>query len=346
MLKKKTMDRKRFLHLSALAGIGLGISGHASAGTAERAWQGKRIGIIGLDTSHAVAFTKSLNGNNPDPAFMGYRVVAAYPNGSKDIPSSVERIPGYTADVHQYGVTITGSIAELLPKVDAVCLETNDGRLHLEQALPVLKAGKPLFIDKPMTASLKDAVAIFKAAEQYKVPVFSSSSLRYITGMEEILKGEYGKVTGAQTYSPATLEKTHPDLFWYGIHGVEILFTAMGPGCRSVVRVHTPDTDVVTGTWGDGRVGNFRGTRSGKADYGGTVFTEKKIVSLGGFKGYDPLLKEIIRFFETGKSPVATQDTLDILAFMEAADESRRRNGVPVTLESVYKKANYKTNNV
>ncbi|WP_026309716.1 Gfo/Idh/MocA family protein [Niabella aurantiaca] len=343
MLKQQTMDRKQFLRLSALAGIGLGIPGHATAMQHQPLLDGKRIGIIGLDTSHAVAFVKSLNGNDPDPAFKGYRVAAAYPRGSKDIPSSIKRIPGYTTEVQKYGVAITTSITDLLSKTDVVCLETNDGRLHLEQALPVLQAGKPLFIDKPMTASLKDAVAIFKAAEQYGAPVFSSSSLRYITGMDEILRGDYGKVTGAQTYSPATLEKTHPDLFWYGIHGVEILFTAMGPGCQSVVRAHTPETDVVVGTWNDGRVGSFRGTRSGNPDYGGTVFTEKKTAMLGRFKGYDPLLKEIIRFFETRQSPVASRDTLDILAFMEAADESKRKNGAPVTLESVYKKANYKT---
>lgn len=335
------MDRKRFLRLSTLAGIGLGIGARASA-KQSGAPLGKKIGIIGLDTSHAVAFVRSLNRESPDPAFSGYRVVAAYPKGSNDIPSSVERIPGYTAEVQGYGVSIAPSIDALLPEVDAVCLETNDGRLHLEQALPVLKAGKPLFIDKPMTASLKDAVAIFKAAEQYRVPVFSSSSLRYITGMNEILKGAYGKVTGAETYSPAPLEKTHPDLFWYGIHGVEILFTAMGAGCQSVVRVHTPETDMVTGTWGGGRVGSFRGIRGGKPDYGGIVFTEKKPVVLGGFKGYDPLLKEIIRFFDTGRAPVAAADTLDILAFMEAADESKHKGGVPVTLESVYKKASYK----
>ncbi|MCF3108026.1 Gfo/Idh/MocA family oxidoreductase [Niabella sp. CC-SYL272] len=207
MLKQRTMDRKRFLRLSALTGIGLGIRSGASATQHKPFTQGKRIGIIGLDTSHAAAFVKSLNKQDPDPAFSGYRVVAAYPRGSNDIPTSVERIPGYTAEVQQYGVAIASSIADLLSKVDVVCLETNDGRLHMEQALPVLKAGKPLFIDKPMTASLKDAVAIFKAADQYKVPVFSSSSLRYITGMDEILKGTYGKVIGAQTYSPAPWRK-------------------------------------------------------------------------------------------------------------------------------------------
>src|SRR5690606_37166381 len=163
------------------------------------------------------------------------KVVAAYPYGSKEIKSSAERIPGYTEEIKKMGVSIEGSISELLEKVDVVLLETNDGRLHLEQALQVFKAGKRVFIDKPIAASLKDAVAIFEASKKYNVPVFSASSLRYIKGANDIDKNE---VVGASTYSPASIEKSHPDLFWYGVHGVETLFTVMGTGCQEVVRVH------------------------------------------------------------------------------------------------------------
>ncbi len=199
-------------------------------------------------------------------------MVAAFPKGSLDIQSSVDRIEGYTNDIRKLGVEIVDSIETLLTRVDVVMLETNDGRRHLEQALPVLKAGKRLFIDKPMAASLSDAMAIFDAADTYGVPVFSASSLRYIKGMKEVKEGSAGKILGAETFSPATLEKTHPDFFWYGIHGVETLFTAMGPGCKRVVRISTPDTDVAVGTWSDGRIGSFRGLRAGKRDYGGTIY--------------------------------------------------------------------------
>ena len=121
-----------------------------------------------------------------------------------------------------------------------VLLETNDGRPHLEQALQVLKAGKPMFIDKPVAASLSDAIAIYDAAKNYKVPIFSSSSLRYMESVQDVVKGKIGTVLGADTFSPATLEKSHPDLFWYGIHGVEILFTIMGTGCKQVTRTILP----------------------------------------------------------------------------------------------------------
>ncbi len=266
-------------------------------------------------------------------------MVAAYPKGSLDIQSSVERIEGYTNDIRKLGVEIVASVEELLTKADVFMLETNDGRRHLEQALPVLKAGKRLFVDKPMAASLADAMAIFQVADKYGVPVFSTSSLRYIKGMKEVKEGAAGKILGAETYSPASLEKTHPDFFWYGIHGVETLFAAMGTGCKSVVRVSTPDTDVAVGTWSDGRIGSFRGLRAGKREYGGTVFGEKAIVKLGAYNGYNPLLEEIIKFFETGVEPFPRAETLEIMAFMEAADLSKKKKGVPVSIEMVMEKA-------
>lgn len=300
---------------------------------------GKRIGIIGLDTSHSLAFTKALNDPSAGTTFGGYKIAAAYPQGSLDIKSSVERIDGYKQDIQKFGVEIVSSIDELVSKVDAVLLETNDGRRHLEQALPVLKAGKRMFIDKPMAASLTDAMAIFEAARYYHVPVFSASSLRYIKGMDEIQKGAAGKVIGAETFSPCKLEATHPDFFWYGIHGVETLFTAMGTGCKTVVRIKTADTDVAVGTWQDGRIGSFRGLRSGKQSYGGTIFGEKAIITLGSYNGYNPLLDEIIKYFQTGVLPVQPEETLEILAFMEAADLSNKKGGVPVSISSIMEKA-------
>ncbi|MBZ4188617.1 Gfo/Idh/MocA family protein [Niabella beijingensis] len=334
------MHRRKFVKTVGAVSIA-GIMGNSLAAmttaTGKKA-AGKRVGIIGLDTSHAVAFTKALNAANPDAKWQGYQVVTAYPYGSRDIRTSVERMPGYTEDVKKLGVKIAGSIPELLRQVDVVFLETNDGRLHLEQALQVLKARKPLFIDKPMAASLKDAKAIFNAARQNNTPVFSSSSLRFITGMSDVKDGKIGKVTGAETYSPAKLEPTHPDLFWYGIHGVETLFAAMGTGCKTVRRVHTTNTDVVIGTWEDGRIGTFRGTRSGKDGYGGIVFGEKGPLVLGAFTGYDPLLVEITRFFETGVPPVTEAETLEILAFMEAADISKKKDGNAVDVSALLKR--------
>lgn len=298
-----------------------------------------KVGIIGLDTSHALAFTKLLNATNPLPEYAGFRVVAAYPQGSKDIASSTNRVPGYIEQVKPQGVAIVGSVGELLKACDVVCLESNDGRVHLEQALPVFKAGKRVFIDKPVAGSLPHAVALFAAAKKYNVPMFSSSSLRFTAKTQEVRGGKFGKVVGVEAFSPCALEPTHPDLFWYGVHGVETLFTLMGPGCETVVRVSTPGTDVAVGTWKDGRVGSFRGNRASSGKYGANVYLEKGLQGVDDFKGYDLLLVEILKFFKTGVAPVSPEETLELFAFMEASDESKRRGGSPVSVAEVLAKA-------
>lgn len=337
---KQYFNRRRFISTSTTVAVGFGLFSKFSKFDAPLLPEKQgRVGIIGLDTSHSVAFTKALNAPVPAPQLKGFKVVAAYPKGSSDIESSVKRIPGYTEEVKKLGVEIVHSIEELLTKVDFVLLETNDGRPHLEQAQLVLKAGKPMFIDKPVAASLVDTIAIYDAAKKYGVPVFSSSSLRYMESVQDVVEGKIGSVLGADTFSPATVEKTHPDLFWYGIHGVEILFTVMGTGCKQVVRISTNDTDIVVGTWKDGRIGTFRGTRTGKHDYGGTAYGTKGNLSLGPFKGYDNLLVQIIDFFETGKLPVTPEETLEIYAFMEAAEQSSRHGGASISMEAVMQQA-------
>ncbi len=340
----KLSDRRSFIKTSAVAGIGLSMMKPGIVSAKLLSDTKKRIGIIGLDTSHSIAFTKEFNNPNADAELGGYKVVAAYPKGSSEIESSYKRIPAYTKQIKEMGVSIVNSIDELLELVDVVLLETNDGRLHLEQALPVLKAGKTMFIDKPMTASLSDAIVIFEKAKQYKVPVFSSSSLRYMESTQSAAAGDMGKIVGANTVGPASLEKTHPDLFWYGIHAVEMLYTVMGTGCTSVVRAHTDSTDVVIGTWDDGRLGTVRGTRSGKSGYGGMAYGENGNIKLGPYPGYKPLLIEIAKFFQTKIVPVSSDETLELLAFMEAADESRKLGGVPVKMDVIWERARKKAN--
>lgn len=292
-----------------------------------------KIGIIGLDTSHSPAFTNLFNDENPKPELAGFKVVAAYPYGSKDIESSYKRIPDYIKQVEELGVEIVDSIEDLLAKVDVVLLETNDGKPRLEQARKVIQAKKPFFIDKPVAASFADTKLIYQEAEKYQVPIFSASSLRYMSNAQAVrYDGKIGKVLGCDAFSPATLERGHPDLFWYGIHGVEILFTVMGTGCESVTRFSTQDEEIVVGTWKDGRIGTFRGMRAGKHEYGGTAFGSDGNLVLGKYEGYEPLAVKIAEFFKSGISPVDSAETLEIYAFMEAADESKRRGGAKVHL--------------
>lgn len=298
-----------------------------------------RIGMIGLDTSHCPAFVKEFNHEPPHADMQNCRVVAAYPYGSRNIESSYSRIPKYTKQVKDLGVEIVDSIPDLLSKVDAVLLETNDGNPHLEQARQVIAAGKPVFIDKPVASNLSEVVAIYRAAKQANVPIFSSSSLRYISGIDAVRDPGFGGVLGCDTHSPCSLEPSHVDLFWYGIHGVEPLYAVMGPGCIGVQHLSTESTELSVGTWNDKRVGTFRGIKLGQSGYGGTAFGEAKIASLGTYNGYRPLVVEIASFFRSGRAPVTAKETIEIYAFMQAAHESARRNGSFVTIREVMENA-------
>jgi hypothetical protein len=304
-----------------------------------------RAGIIGLDTSHVLAFTTTLNKGPKNPAdaekFAGIKVVAAYPQGSKDIESSTSRVPEYTEKVKALGVEIVDSVEDLVKKVDVVFLESNDGRVHLEQVRPVLAAKKPVFIDKPIAGSLKDAIQILDEAKKAGVPLFCSSSLRFSANTQAVHNGSIGKVKSAETFSPAHLEPTHPDLYWYGVHGCESLFTVMGTGCKSVKRGTTEDGKIqVTGTWEGGRTGIFR-EENGKdrKGYGGKAVGEKGEAPVGSYDSYDVLLTAIVKMFRTGIVPVSAEETIELYAFMEAADESKRRGGEEVTLKEVLDKA-------
>jgi predicted dehydrogenase len=300
-----------------------------------------KAGIIGLD-AHARSWTQIINNPEATGELAEMTVVAGYPAGSPDIPQSMELLEKGIALFREMEIELVDSIDALLAKVDAVMILSIDGRPHLEQVKPVFAAGKPVYIDKPIAGSLADAIRIFDLAEKHNVPCFTSSSLRFAEatiGMKTNPK--IGEIRACDQYSPCSLEPHHPDFFWYGIHGVEPLFTVMGTGCQTVTRVHAEGQDVAVGVWEGGRIGTVRGIRDSRRGYGSTVFGTKAILPAGGFDGYEPLIVEIVKFFKTGEPPVSREETLEIFAFMEAADESKRQGGCPVSIESVMQKARH-----
>ena len=297
-----------------------------------------RVGIIGTDTSHVPAFAKLLNGDAAAADHIaGARVVAAFKGGSKDIEESAGRVEQFAEEIRtKYGVEIVPDIATLLSKVDVVLLSSVDGRVHLEQARPVIAAHKPLFIDKPLAATLDDALEIGRLAKAAGVPWFSSSSLRF-GAIGTAMK--LPELTGAMTWGPGPFEAHHPlELAWYAIHPVELLYTIMGPGCESVTRIAGKDADVMVGRWKDGRIGTVNAVRP-YSDYGAIAFRGRESVEshpkAGAATDYRPLVTEIVKFFQTGKAPVPNAETLEIFAFMDAAQRSKEQGGKAVTLRSV-----------
>lgn len=323
---KNTLDRRSFLRLATLAGAGLSVhplmsSPYMGSPGETGAAKEKRIGIIGLDTSHSEVFARMINTGAINS--KGYKVTVAYhPSSNRDILNLRASV---SDSLQKAGVKIADSMDALLSACDAVLLETIDGGSHLEQVLPVFEAKKRVFIDKPLSAALEGARAIADASVRYGVPFFSSSSLRFDPNVQKVVSGSIGAVKGADVYTPAELEDEHLDMAWYAIHGLEMLYAVMGSGCESVSRVYTPDVDVITAIWKDGRIGTLRGVRNQPAGIAGTAFGEKGTAPLGPFgeKAYIGLVQQIIDFFETGVPPVTAAETLEMFRFMEAADRSK-----------------------
>ncbi|MBC7287325.1 MAG: Gfo/Idh/MocA family oxidoreductase [Armatimonadetes bacterium] len=296
-----------------------------------------RLGIVDCDTSHVVQFTRRLNHVDIEEEQWvdGARIVAAYPGTSAIVEES--RLNEYVEQLRQYGVEIVDRPEDLLGKVDGVLIESNEGGKHIRHAEIFLPRGIPCFIDKPFTCSVADAKKIAEMAEQAGVPVFSASSLRYALEVQDVKQreDELGKVIGADAYSPASLHARNPGLFHYGIHAVETLYALMGPGCEAVWCVFTAGAEVVVGRWKDERLGTVRGTRAGAHSYGFTAFCEKAVVpaTVSTAYIYRELLKRVVEMFQTGKAPLDIAETIEIMAFIEAAMESMQFDGKQVCIE-------------
>ena len=295
-----------------------------------------RIGFIGTDTSHVIQFSRILNNASDTEHIAGARIVAAYKGGSPDIESSRSRVDGYAEQlVKTWGIEMVSDIPALCSKVDAVILESGDGRVHLAQVKPVFAAHKPVFIDKPLAATLEDAREIDRLSKTSGTPWFSSSGLRF---GEIATKLKFPDATGIEVWGPGPFEKHHYlELAWYAIHPIEILYTLMGPGCEEVTRTAGPHfdsgSDVITGRWKDGRIGVVRTMRP-SGPYGAVVFRPKQVVQSAPDVRYSyaPLVQQIVSFFQTLKPPVSNDETLEIYAFMDAAQKSKESGGKPTRL--------------
>lgn len=293
-----------------------------------------KLGMIGLDTSHCPAFAKLLLDKDDPHHVEGATIVAAYPGGSDAFANSRNRVDQYTAQMRdEFNVEILDSIEAVAERSDAILLESVDGRQHLEQFAKLAPFGKPVFIDKPLTTDTEEAKELFRLAEVHDSPVFSASSLRYAHGIRELGEGE--EVLGCEAFGPMAILDDFPGLFWYGIHSAEILFSKMGTGCVEVSVTRNEQVDMVTGIWKDGRVGTLYGHRfPGMNAFGATVYAGKTVqqgIAQAAPPWYALLLQEILPFFRTRQSPIDPQETLEIIAFLEAANTSRD-TGEPVSL--------------
>lgn len=296
-----------------------------------------KIGLIGLDTSHVEGFAVLLHdAKNPDHV-AGGRIVAGFPGGSPDFELSASRVGGYTKKLRdEHGVTMLGSPREVASTVDAILHTSVDGRVHLAQFAEIASFRKPVFLDKPFAVTSADARAIAALAREHNTPLFSSSSLRFAGALQTALGDQRGgPVFGAEFFGPLKLQPTQPGFFWYGIHTAEMLYATLGAGCARVRVIATPDHEVAVGTWRDGRIGLLRGNRAGNDSFGGVIHREKSSQWVDVAAGRRPdagLTRAIMDFFQGGPSPVALDETVELIRFLEAVNESRDHGGREVSL--------------
>lgn len=293
-----------------------------------------RIAMIGTDNSRAVAFTRLLHDPQQPGHVPGGIIAAAYP-GEKvaDFAMSYDRLDDFTRRLREdWGVRIAATPEAAADGCDALMLEMVDGRSRLSMLRRLLPLGKPIFIDKPLALGGKDAEQMLEEARRWNVPVMSSSALRYAGALSAALsperRREAGAVIGADFYGPLALEATQPGLFWYGIHLAEMLYRAMGTGCRYVQAVVTEGCEMVGAVWEDGRIGSIRGNKGGgNSPYGGVIHHEKDSFSLevrsGAGNCFSAQLERIIHFFATGESDVEPAEMAEMIRFIEAANQSR-----------------------
>lgn len=324
-----------------------------------------RIGILGIDNFGSVAYTEFLNKPHAEGVFEGMRVVAAYPVVSETYPESAAltaRWKDQLLKMYQSpkdpkdavpAIEFVESLEELLKRVDCVMIFSSDATQHRQQAEAVLKAGKPLFIGRPLASSPADAVAILKMADQTKTPCWSSSQHRFNTGFSGMRNHpEVGRVIGCDVYGGWDTKAAESDKFSRPLHSIETLVTIMGPGVESVSCTSTPITESITARWKDGRIGTYRGIKEGATKWSATVFGDKGVSTAGiyghgvpvngivptndKYVGYEGLAIEIARFFKTRQPPVSAAETLEIFSIIQAAEKSKEKGGEVVPLQDLW----------
>jgi predicted dehydrogenase len=237
-------------------------------------------------------------------------VVVAYRGGRVDKAGEALRA--------KWKVEITPDVGSLCRRVDAVLIGSGEGSGRLEQIKAVIAAGKPMFLDSPLAGSLDEAQTIVKLVKDSGLSWFSASGFRF--GEIAEIKASY--FFSANAWGPSGLDR----------RAIEILYALMGAGCEEVAYATGPQGETLTGRWA-GRTGTVS---SGQPD-GGWGVEVARSKEAGRIKyriaqDYRSLLVEIVKFFEGGPAPVSPQETLEALAFLDAAERSKAAGGAPMKL--------------
>ncbi len=180
-----------------------------------------RVGILGTENSHAKTFTSVINAENS--AYPDFEVVALY---------ALELQPSEAIASNYPNIKICTSIEEMVDMVDCAMITARHGKYHKDFAMPFIKAGKPVFIDKPFAITMEDVNEILDTAEEYNVPVMGGSgcklSLSLLGLKTEMESGAIGAVKNAVVSFPCDVNSVYGGMYFYGSHLVEMVLTLFG----------------------------------------------------------------------------------------------------------------------
>jgi len=202
-----------------------------------------RIGLVGVESSHAEDFLRHLNSQTR------HHDIAVTTLWGGD-PSRTAELLALVPDV-----VAVDSLDQLIADVDAVIVSDRHGDLHLPHALPAIAARRPVFINKPFTCTLEDAIALVDAADHARTPLLSASALRWQTETAMLrqslasLPGPFA-ISGHGTWYP---ESPYGGAIFYAIHTIELLQELLGTGWSNL-RLEAGDHPTVRYDAGPARV--------------------------------------------------------------------------------------------
>lgn len=297
-----------------------------------------KIGIIGFDTGHSYVLPKKIKEfceKNPE-----YRDCITFEFGWPGAPETAihkDMLEKFYQEVAEQGIKTEKNIDKLIKESDGFLLESVNGYTHCELAEKILPTKKPVFIDKPLANTIEDAARIVKLAEKYGTPCWSGSSLRFEPETLKVVNETAGN-READLYGAADYFENGRGFFYYGIHIAEMLLTIMGTGVEKVQTCWSENCEVITGFWKDGRTGILRGQRVPRpSERGGIVHggdgKSCAFKATGDF--YMALAEKLVKFFLKSEVPVKLNETLEIIAFLEAAVRSKEANGRIINLKDI-----------
>ena len=278
-----------------------------------------KIGLIGLDTSHSEIFTRLLNDSEDPHHVKGAQITHVIPTYSNDLPISRERFPDYYEIVtNKYGVIPVEDVEEFMTVVDAVIIGTVDGRNHLEWFKKVVSHSKPVFIDKPIVMNSGEMKELINLSKIYHTPIMSSSSLRF---SESVVQSKNTEIQSGYFYGPTPRQEKMPGYFWYGVHLVEMVVTIFGTQVEKMKLETYKDCEQIHMTFSDGKHAIIRGENEWHIRFGAILHSKENVHALRLWEEEKPyyagLTEQIVRFFETGVSPVPIEETEEIVGLLE-----------------------------